>query len=801
MPELETFSKLLEQETQKWIDEEISKGNDAWNARRSFDSLSNIHWDMVAQSAARIQEHLAGSGQNMTQGIFLCRCIQKHRPELLQKSDGTPAQTTDLVNCKPEELQPWPSATIKIVAKNLKRLCLAELGCENPGTAWDSILKRDVAYRRAGNRQEAYHIAFLLHMTTEEMQRYFFLTRQEAFSLRDPLDIVCFAFKFFDAKKDHADSFHWWDVTDVLQGYLTACKTADAAAEQPIRHFSQKNGSTRLLGRDAQKLQNAMHRTNNPAVDIPALRHDLQEYLLAHRRNLTEMKLERIHPEKLPPDQSRIEICMGYPYSHTVQRELSILVGYLLVLYGRWNTVVKTVYPKKEQERRDKLLLSSEKGAAPKLLSADDFMAVLSQAGRETLEPLKEAFQEKLNPDSLQEPPSAAIKPQETASLMGHWLLRVTPQGSASPDDFEVALQFLNEFLLCINGQIDNSFSPASSYPASARNTSAAIWNLTGRLHCKKALDALIDYGPNAVSPGASDWAKYLRELGKKLLRVSRDPENFHDRELCGTLSQAQHSGLQAVLTSVSTYDSYRDSGSEKDAEADRYRHIQNHLEMGLPNLCYKIEATLHDYSPKAEKYAARIGLPNEKELDCWQANNALGSRLLSREDILQLFFFLILAIYDCCTADAGKAQEAFTAEHAWLKAMRDKAEAELNGPRGTTGSFLEDALFASVFVEFEGLWNEPKSDTVTPDQSTTICRIYNFLLESLTLASGTTWHSIYYPAYADRFYVLAGALATAVPQSRRTLGLMMGTHRQKKTKPADTKKVSAKGTRAAPKS
>lgn len=40
---------------------------------------------------------------------------------------------------------------------------------------------------------------------------------------------------------------------------------------------------------------------------------------------------------------------MGYPYSHTVQRELSILVGYLLVLYGRWNTVVKTVYPKKSR--------------------------------------------------------------------------------------------------------------------------------------------------------------------------------------------------------------------------------------------------------------------------------------------------------------------------------------------------------------------------------------------------------------------------------------------------------------------
>ena len=800
MPKLETFSALLEQETQKWIDEEISKGNDAWNARRSFDGFSNIHWDMVAQSAAQIKEHLACSGQNMTQGIFLCRCIQKHRPELLQKSDGTMAEAADLVNCKPEELQPWPSATIKIVAKNLKRLCLVELGCENPGTAWDSILKRDVAYRRAGNRQEAYHIAFLLNMTTEEMQRYFFLTRQEAFSLRDPLDIVCFAFKFFDAKKDHADSFHWWDVTDVLQGYLTACKTADAAAEQPVHHFSQKNGSTRLLGRDAQKLQDAMHRANDPAIDIPALRHDLQEYLIAHRRNLTEMKLERIHPEKLPPDQSRIEICMGYPYSHTVQRELSILVGYLLVLYGRWNTVVKTVYPKKEQERRDKLLLSSEKGAAPKLLSADDFMAVLSQARRETLEPLKEAFQEKLDPDSLQEPPSAAIKPQETAFLMGQWLLRITPQESASPDDFKTAVQPLNDFLLQVEA-IKESDIPKLTYPGSARLTCNVIWHLAGCLHCKRALSARIADGPKAAHPSASEWADYFHKLGNALVEVSADEEHFKDRERCGILNKGQHQNLQSEFTSFSTYDLYPDFGSEKDVEADRYRYIQDHLEMGLPNLCYKIEATLHDYSPKAEEYAARTEPPNEKELDCWQANNALGSRLLSREDILQLFFFLILAIYDCCTADAGKAQEAFTAEHAWLKAMRDKAEAKLKEPGGTTGSFFEDALFASVFVELEGLWNEPKSDTVTSDQSTTIRRIYDFLLESLTLASGTTWHSIYYPAYVDRFYVLAGALATAVPQSRRTLGLMMGVHRRKRPKPADKKKGSAKGTRAAPKS
>lgn len=800
MPESETFSRLLEQETQKWIDEEISKGNDAWNARRSFDGLSNIHWDMVAQSAAQIQEHLAGSGQNMTQGIFLCRCIQKHRPELLQKSDGTPAQTTDLVNCKPEELQPWPSATIKIVAKNLKRLCLAELGCENPGTAWDSILKRDVAYRRAGNRQEAYHIAFLLNMTTEEMQCYFFLTRQEAFSLRDPLDIVCFAFKFFDAKKDHADSFHWWDVTDVLQGYLTACKTADAAAEHPVRHCSQKNGSTRILSRDVQKLQNAMHRTNNPAVDIPALRHDLQEYLLAHRRNLTEMKLELVHPKKLPPSQSRVEICMGYPYSHTVQRELSILVGYLLVLYGRWNTVVKTVYPKKEQERRDKLLLSSEKGAAPKLLSADDFMAVLSQARRETLEPLKEAFQEKLDPDSFQVPPSAAIKPRETAFLMGQWLLRITPQESASPDDFKTAVQPLNDFLLQVEA-IKESDIPKLTYPGSARLTCNVIWHLAGCLHCKRALSARIADGPKAAHPSASEWADYFHKLGNALVEVSADEEHFKDRERCGILNKDQHSGLQAVLTSVSTYDSCRDSCSESNSEAKRYRHIQDHLEMGLPNLCYKIEATLHDYSPKAEKYAARIEPPNEKELDCWQANNALGSNLLSRDDILQLFFFLILAIYDCYAADRGKAPAEFTAEHVWLDAMRDNAEDKLGGPGRTTGSFLEDALSASVYVELECLLEEPKAGKVTSDQTAIFCRLYNFLLDSLSDASGTNWHHIYCPAYTDRFYVLAGALATAVPQSRRTLGLMMGVHRQKRPKPADKKKGSAKGSRAAPKS
>ena len=122
-------------------------------------------------------------------------------------------------------------------------------------------------------------------------------------------------------------------------------------------------------------------------------------------------------------------------------------------------------------------------------------------------------------------------------------------------------------------------------------------------------------------------------------------------------------------------------------------------------------------------------------------------------------------------------------------------------GPGRTTGSFLEDALSASVYVELECLLEEPKAGKVTSDQTAIFCRLYNFLLDSLSDASGTNWHHIYCPAYTDRFYVLAGALATAVPQSRRTLGLMMGVHRQKRPKPADKKKGSAKGSRAAPKS
>lgn len=795
----ETIARILQEkqilvpmarETKDWIDEEISKGNEAWNARRPIDGLSNIHWDLVIHAASQLNEHLTCSGQNMTPGIFLCRCIQTHYPELLRKNDGTTAQTSDLVHCAPKDLKPWPEDIIRTAAANLKLLCREELGCDAPGTAWRSVLKRSISYRRMGNRQEAYHVAFLLKMTLEEMQRYFLLTRQEGFSLRDPLDIVCYTFKLFDKGQDHADSFHWHDVTDLLQSYLDECKKADADTGKttPPSSGDKNKGGTLLLGSDIRKLCDNMHRTQDPTVDIPALRRDLLAYLVAHRRDLVEMKIDRV---PLPQGQSCLALRMGYPYSHTVQRELSILVGYLLVLYGCWNAVVQAAVP----ERRDELMLPCEKGAAPKLLSAEDFVDVLSKASMDHLEPLKEAFQNKLDTDSFQASSPDRLTPQDTALLMGRWLLRATLW---DVEEAKSALQLLNDFLLCAK-ELAPSFAPAPAYPESARRTSAAVWNIAGRLHCRNALSAHITAGPDTATD-ASGWAGYLHKLGQELIKVSSDPKNFRDRTACGILDPSQRSALQSVFTSPSSYAPYRAIYSA-DREDISYKRVQDHLEMSLPNLCSKISRTLERYYPNAEDHTSRKRPTDEQKLDGWQENIALGSNLLSRDDILQLFFFLILAIYDCYAADRGKAPAEFTAEHVWLDAMRDNAEDKLGGPGRTTGSFLEDALSASVYVELECLLEEPKAGKVTSDQTAIFCRLYNFLLDSLSDASGTNWHHIYCPAYTDRFYVLAGALATAVPQSRRTLGLMMGVHRQKRPKSADKKKGSAKGSRAAPKS
>ena len=46
----------------------------------------------------------------------------------------------------------------------------------------------------------------------------------------------------------------------------------------------------------------------------------------------------------------------------------------------------------------------------------------------------------------------------------------------------------------------------------------------------------------------------------------------------------------------------------------------------------------------------------------------------------------------------------------------------------------------------------------------------------------------------------IMGIVENSAELKAETLGLMMGVHRQKRPKPADKKKVSAKGTRAAPK-
>ena len=77
-----------------------------------------------------------------------------------------------------------------------------------------------------------------------------------------------------------------------------------------------------------------------------------------------------------------------------------------------------------------------------------------------------------------------------------------------------------------------------------------------------------------------------------------------------------------------------------------------------------------------------------------------------------------------------------------------------------------------------------------------------NLMSNNLQEAAGERMRAILAAVTKNPFFgVLAGALATAVPQSRRTLGLMMGVHRQKRPKSADKKKGSAKGSRAAPKS
>lgn len=73
---------------------------------------------------------------------------------------------------------------------------------------------------------------------------------------------------------------------------------------------------------------------------------------------------------------------------------------------------------------------------------------------------------------------------------MASGLLRITPQESASPDDFKTAVQPLNDFLLQVEA-IKESDIPKLTYPGSARLTCNVIWHLAGCLHCKRALSAV----------------------------------------------------------------------------------------------------------------------------------------------------------------------------------------------------------------------------------------------------------------------------------------------------------------------
>ncbi len=132
---------------------------------------------------------------------------------------------------------------------------------------------------------------------------------------------------------------------------------------------------------------------------------------------------------------------------------------------------------------------------------------------------------------------------------MGQWLLRITPQESASPDDFKTAVQPLNDFLLQVEA-IKESDIPKLTYPGSARLTCNVIWYLAGCLHCKRALSARIADGPKAAHPSASEWADYFHKLGNALVEVSADEEHFKDRERCGILNKGQHQNLQSEFTS-----------------------------------------------------------------------------------------------------------------------------------------------------------------------------------------------------------------------------------------------------------
>ena len=232
--------------------------NEAGRKNREFIDGNRLSLAQVAVDADLFRLMLASGSMNVTPGQHLCRCIQKHRPDLLETAlsanrdedlfypdlqDDTPFPDK---NGTPSARQ-WDAPEIRALAGILSEVC--------PGiaTEWVSVLKRGIPSRRNGSRSELYQIAFAVGMTAAETQKYLFLSNERPACLRNPLDLVCIDFLLYnELHTGHGpDGFVWEDVLRLLRevsaaaGPFSVPAGPDAALSGP---------DTRILGRMQQEL-------------------------------------------------------------------------------------------------------------------------------------------------------------------------------------------------------------------------------------------------------------------------------------------------------------------------------------------------------------------------------------------------------------------------------------------------------------------------------------------------------------------------------------------------------------------
>ena len=135
--------------------------NEAGRKNREFIDGNRLSLAQVAVDADLFRLMLASGSMNVTPGQHLCRCIQKHRPDLLETAlsanrdedlfypdlqDDTPFPDK---NGTPSARQ-WDAPEIRALAGILSEVC--------PGiaTEWVSVLKRGIPSRRNGSRSGLY---------------------------------------------------------------------------------------------------------------------------------------------------------------------------------------------------------------------------------------------------------------------------------------------------------------------------------------------------------------------------------------------------------------------------------------------------------------------------------------------------------------------------------------------------------------------------------------------------------------------------------------------------------------------